>query len=120
MGTIRVQNAYYTVGDMDRAETFYREALGLQLKFRDRSEWAQFTVGGSSFSLASAAESANAMRGAVVVFEVDDLEQASALVTAHGGRLLDQRDMGSHGRTVTFADPDGNVAQLFSRGGKPE
>lgn len=119
MATLKLQNAYYTVKDMDRAEAFYAKALGLSLKFRDRSEWAQFSVGGGNFSLSSAAESASTAGGAVLVFEVDDIAATVALVTEHGGKVLGDRDMGDHGRTVTFADSEGNIAQLFKRAPKP-
>ena len=53
--------------------------------------------------------------GAVVVFEVDSLAGAEDHVLAAGGRVLSRRDMGAHGKVVTFSDPEGNIAQLFCR-----
>jgi predicted enzyme related to lactoylglutathione lyase len=111
----RVQNAYYVVSDMERAVKFYRDALGLKVKFQDGAKWAQFDGGNASFSLSSPAESASAEGGAVVVFEVDDLTAAVKQVEASGGTVTARRDMGSHGQTVTIRDPEGNILQLFGR-----
>jgi predicted enzyme related to lactoylglutathione lyase len=40
-------------------------------------------------------------------------------IAAAGGEVLGTRDMGSHGRTLTFRDPVGNIAQLYERAPKP-
>ena len=117
MAVKKLQNAYYVTGDMDRAVTFYREALGLGLKFQDGARWAQFDAGGVNFSLSSPEEAAAGARGAVVIFEVDDLDAARARLAEHGADVLDARDMGAHGRSLTFRDPDGNLVQLFQRAG---
>ncbi len=113
----KLQNAYLVTRAMDRAVAFYREALGLALKFQDGARWAQFDAGGTNVSLSAPEEAADGACGAVLVFEVDDLEAAAARVAAHGGTLGARRDMGTHGRTLTVRDPDGNVIQLFQRAG---
>jgi predicted enzyme related to lactoylglutathione lyase len=87
---MKLQNVYCVVRDMDRAERFYRDVFGAAPKFRDGDRWTQFSAGGASVSLSSAEEAA-------------------------GGTVLDRRDMGDHGRTLTFVDSEGNVAQLFQR-----
>jgi hypothetical protein len=33
-----------------------------------------------------------------------------------GGTILEERDMGDHGRTLAFAAPNGHVLQLLQRG----
>jgi predicted enzyme related to lactoylglutathione lyase len=111
----RMQNTYYVVRDMGAAAAFYRDALGLKLKFQDGARWAQFDAGGQNFSLSSPEEAPVDAAGGVVVFEVDDLEAAADRIAAAGGEVLGRRDMGSHGRTLTFRDPAGNLAQLFAR-----
>jgi predicted enzyme related to lactoylglutathione lyase len=50
-----------------------------------------------------------------VVFEVDSLDDAENILAAQGGRVMARPDMGEHGHVLTFADPEGNVAQLFCR-----
>lgn len=111
----RIQNAYYVAQSMDDAVAFYRDALGLKLKFQDGERWAQFDAGGSNFSLSSLGEAPESAAGATVVFEVTDMDAMAASIAAAGGTVLGRRDMGSHGRTLTFRDPAGNLVQLFER-----
>ncbi|MNJ01870.1 Glyoxalase-like domain protein [compost metagenome] len=72
------------------------------------------SIGGQNLALAGPRESA-VEKGAIVVFEVDSLDTAASAIASAGGRVLSQRDMGDHGRTLTFADPSGNICQLFQR-----
>ena len=115
MKVLRVQNAYHVVRDMGRLRSFYESFLGLPLKFADGDRWTQYGVQEVNFSLSSVEEAARGSAGVVVVFEVDRLDGAEELLAAEGGRVVDRRDMGSHGQVLTFADPEGNVAQLFCR-----
>jgi len=112
---MKIQNVFYVVRQMDQAETFYRDALGLSPKFRDGDRWAQLDAGGVNFALSAPDEAPGGVQGAVVVFEVDSLENAGKRIEKFGGRAGDERDMGSHGRTLTFTDPEGNICQLFER-----
>lgn len=111
----RIQNSYYVARNMNETAAFYRDALGLTLKFQDGERWAQFDAGGANFSLSSADEAPMDAAGGVVVFEVTGLEAVADKITASGGEVLGRRDMGSHGRTLTFRDPSGNLVQLFER-----
>jgi predicted enzyme related to lactoylglutathione lyase len=117
MAVKKLQNAYYVTSDMDRAVAFYRDALGLKLSFQDGAKWAQLKAGDVNFSLASPEEAAAGATGAVVIFEVDDIDAAATALEAGGGTVLSRRDMGDHGRALTFHDPDGNLVQLFQRAG---
>jgi predicted enzyme related to lactoylglutathione lyase len=101
--------------DVTRAVRFYTEALGIGLKFQDGERWAQFDLGGAGLAIASPAEFPVGASGAVLVFEVADLARSTAAVAAAGGTVVEQRDMGSHGRVATVRDPDGNLLQLFAR-----
>jgi predicted enzyme related to lactoylglutathione lyase len=115
----RIQNVYYVTDDMNETVTFYRDVLGLGVKFKDGERWTQLDAGGSNFALSSLEEAAKGAKGAVVVFEVDGLEEMATQIAAAGGEVLGTRDMGSHGRTLTFRDPVGNIAQLYERAPKP-
>lgn len=112
----RIQNIYVVARDMERMTSFYQQALGAGLKFRDQDNWAQLSVGGGNFALASPAEAGAGDKGATVTFEADDPEAIAVSVESLGGSILGRRDMGGHGRTITCADPEGNVFQLFTRG----
>jgi len=111
----KMQNAYYVTGDMGRAIAFYRDTLGLDLMFQDGGKWAQLKAGGVNFALSSVEEAPDGAVGATVVFEVPDAAAAGAAIAAAGGEILGERDMGDHGKTLTFRDPDGNLVQLFQR-----
>lgn len=111
---MKIQNVHYVARDMNRTCGFY-EALGLSLQFRDGDRWAQFTTDGGKFALASVEEAAAGTQGGVVVFEVDSLDEGRARIEAAGGVVGTSRDMGSHGRTLSFTDPDGNACQFFER-----
>lgn len=115
MKVLRVQNAYHVARDIGRLRAFYEAGLGVPLKFADGDRWVQFGLQGTNFSLSSLAEAAHNASGAIVVFEVDSLADAEDLLAAQGGRVMGRRDMGPHGQVLTFADPEGNVVQLFSR-----
>ncbi|HEX2216441.1 MAG TPA: VOC family protein [Xanthobacteraceae bacterium] len=118
MPVTRIQNAYYVARNMNATVAFYHDALGLKLKFQDGERWAQFDAGGGNFSLASADEAPLDAGGGVVVFEVTEIETMADRIAAAGGEVLGRRDMGGHGRTLTFRDPAGNVLQLFERAAK--
>lgn len=111
----KLQNAYYITADMERAVAFYRDTLGLDLMFQDGGKWAQLKAGGVNFALSSRDEAPDGAVGATVVFEVPDAAAAGAAIAAAGGEILGERDMGDHGRTLTFRDPDGNLVQLYQR-----
>jgi predicted enzyme related to lactoylglutathione lyase len=111
----KLQNAYYVTTNMDRAVAFYGDVLGLPTKFRDGTNWTQFDAGGVNFSVSSPQEAAAGATGAVVIFEVDDIDAMRQRLSDAGADILDSRDMGDHGRSLTFRDPDGNLAQLFQR-----
>jgi predicted enzyme related to lactoylglutathione lyase len=111
----RIQSVYTVVRDMDKAQAFYERALGLTLKFRDQSKWAQFGVGGSNFALSAAEEAAPGATGSVVVFEADSLEGIRESVEAAGGRLVSERDMGAHGKVLVLLDAENQIFQVFLR-----
>jgi predicted enzyme related to lactoylglutathione lyase len=111
----KIQSTYVATRNMEASTTFYQQALGLRLKFRDGDRWAQFDVGGANFALSSPAEAADGAQGAVVVFETEDLAAQTNAVLAAGGTLVGERDMGSHGRVATFSDPQGSRFQVFAR-----
>ena len=118
MQTAGIGGVYMVVKDMDRAQRFYEDALGLVTKFRDRSAWCQFNTGNVSFSLSSPQEAGGRAQGAVVVFKAEQLAGIRHQVEDAGGTFRAVRDMGSHGTVVTFADPDGNDFQVLIRSAK--
>ncbi|WP_158816628.1 VOC family protein [Methylocapsa sp. S129] len=115
MSINRIQSVYTVVRDMDRLQAFYETALGLPLAFRDRDAWLQFKIGQTAFALSSLVEGAVGARGGVVVFETAEPTSLAERIVQLGGRRLGDRDMGAHGRVMTFADPEDNRFQLYAR-----
>ena len=112
---MKLRTAYVVTRDMDRAAQFYEGLLGAKPAFRDGDNWTQYAGEGGSFALSSVGEAAQTAQSTVAVFQVDDLDAGAAAIEAGGGKVLERRDMGDHGTTLSFEDPDGNVAQLFAK-----
>jgi predicted enzyme related to lactoylglutathione lyase len=109
----RIRTVYFPVEDVGSSIKFYETALGLGLKFRDGDAWAEFRTGDASFALGSGAEAATAEKGAVVVFESDEMDALLERITRDGGRLITKRDMSDHGELATCCDPQGNLFQVL-------
>jgi len=102
------------VRDMDRSVKFYRDALGLPLRF-ESPEWAEFATGSCSLALHKAAEG---IAPAVSVehipaghchvgFTVTDLDEFHKRLVGHGTKCLQEPKKESFGRMAVYADPDG-------------
>lgn len=115
MAGVKIQNVYQVARDMDRALGFYRDVLGMTVRFRDSDKWCQLDAGGANFALGAPEEGPPGATGAVVVLEVDDLDATRRALEAAGVAVEGERDMGSHGRVLTCRDPEGTLLQLFQR-----
>jgi predicted enzyme related to lactoylglutathione lyase len=113
--TITLQVAYVVIDGMADNRAFYEDVLGLAPKFADGDRWAQYDLGGTNFALAAPGEAPAGAKGAILVFQVDDLEAAMQRLASAGTPVEELRDMGAHGRVATFTDPSGNRLQLFAR-----
>ena len=111
-----VKYTYLVVDDMDAAVAFYRDGLGLRLKFQDGQRWSEFAAGnGTTVALSSWNESGLGVKGPVVVFQVSDVEGLAAALVARGAEVLARRDMGDHGYLIAIREPSGNIFQLFEK-----
>ena len=116
MAVEKVKYTYLVVDDMDAAVAFYRDGLGLRLKFQDGQRWSEFDAGnGTTIALSSADESGLGVKGSVVVFQVNDAEGLTDLLIARGAKIVARRDMGNHGRLIAISEPSGNTFQLFEK-----
>lgn len=101
------------VSDMQRSTAFYRDVLGLPLKFASPG-WTEFNNGGTTLALhrhlsGGGAGSAEPGAGhATLVFVLDDLQSAYDTLQAEGARFSMAPQKQPSG--LTFAvlyDPDG-------------
>jgi len=70
------------VADMDRAVTFYRDSVGLPLKFQS-PEWSEFSTGETVLALHQASEK-NPAGKMELGFNVPDLQQFHTEMTGKG------------------------------------
>jgi lactoylglutathione lyase len=100
------------VSDMQRSTAFYRDTLGLPLKFTTPG-WTEFSNGGTTLALhlhvggvVGAAEPAAGQ--ATLVFALDDLQSAYKTLQTEGARFALAPQTQSSGQTFAILhDPDG-------------
>jgi catechol 2,3-dioxygenase-like lactoylglutathione lyase family enzyme len=112
----RIGNVLYTVGDVAEAVRFYRDGLGLAVKFADGDRFAALDGGGTTFALAGPAEDVTGGEPAVS-FKVDDVaamaDKLTQLVDA-GARLVRGPEEGPHEIRAVLRDPSGNPFVLYA------
>lgn len=110
---MRIDYAMVFVSDMARSVAFYRDVVGLPLRF-ESPEWTEFATDGATLALHRAdgdgREPDEARPGEWGSgFATDDLDGFHARMVEHGVRVMrEPRDV--HGvRIAQYADPDGTV-----------
>lgn len=111
---MKLKQVYLTANEPEGLASFY-ETLGMSIRFADSGKWVQFSSEKVAFCIAAPTESASSpSRGAVLVYETEDLEAMIAKARAAGAEVSDDiRDIGSHGRAVQVRDSYGNVIQFY-------
>ncbi len=97
--------------DLEAAVVFYKK-LGLTLKFHLKDQWAEFELGDIKIGLCPTKKT-DGFKNTGVVFEVEDLRGTHTKLTAEGVEFLNEPIEKVHGIMVTFADPNGNVLDLY-------
>lgn len=118
-GPVRLWYATVYVRDFARALAFYRDTLGLPLRFADEKfGFASFATGGAGFTLAQVDESdpeqrALAGRHTGVALGVDDLEKTYAAWRAKGVEFpLPPTKQPWGGTLAQLRDSEGNLVTL--------
>jgi len=107
---IKLGYAIHFVADMDRAVAFYRDTVGLTLKFAS-PEWSEFATGSTTLALHPASEQ-NPAGTTHLGLHADDIAGAHRTLTAAGVRFTRQPTP-EHGVTLAeFVDPDGARVSL--------
>ena len=108
MGLIEgVDVVFYGVCNMDRSVAFYEGVLGLELKQRFGSDWAQFAAGSTDLGLHGELATPPHQGGATVTFRTPDIKALEAALEAAGAKRDAVEDMGG-ALSLEFLDPDGN------------
>ncbi len=106
----------YPVKDPPRARGFYEGRLGLRLARQFQEDWFEYDLGETTFAIARAdATHQPPVRGAVVAFEVDDLDAAVRQLKAAGVRFRQDPWETPVCRLAVALDPDYNEVILHQR-----
>ncbi|MQY02910.1 VOC family protein [Actinomadura macrotermitis] len=109
----RIGNVLYGAKDVGEAVRFYRDALGLTVKFEDGDRFAALDGGGTTLAIAGPAED---VTGGVPAasFKVDDVAAMIGPLTAAGAEVVRAPEEGPHEVRAVLRDPAGNVFVLYS------
>jgi predicted enzyme related to lactoylglutathione lyase len=99
---------YYHVSDMERAVSFYRDILGLQLASRDQV--ARFEIDGVLFELVPGTPGGGG--GGSLCLKTPDLAKTTEELTRRGVPVSDPRSV-ENGTLAFLEDPDGNQICLW-------
>lgn len=103
------------VSDMDRSVRFYRDTVGLKLRFQS-PDWSEFEVGGTTLALHGGGKPAPPPQGkeqfagrASIGFNVENVDQTFEELKAKGARVvMPPREQAGEGiKLMVVLDPDG-------------
>ncbi|RFU42249.1 VOC family protein [Actinomadura logoneensis] len=105
-------NVLYPAQDVERAVAFYRDELGLTLKFQDGGRFAAFEGGGTTFAIAGSEEDVTGGTPAAS-FKVEDVAATAERLAAAGAALVRGPEEGPHEVRAVLRDPAGNLFVLY-------
>lgn len=106
----------YAVQDIKAARHFYEDILGLKLTHAAGEEWFEYDVGDTTFAISAAdAEHPVPVRGAVLAFEVLDLDAEVARLQQRGATFRRGITETPVCRFAAVVDPDGSEVILHKR-----
>ena len=106
----------YAVSDIKAARHFYEDVLGLKLTHEAGGEWFEYDVGDTTFAISTAdAEHPVPVRGAVLAFEVSDLDAEVERLQKRSARFRQGITETQVCRFAIVLDPDGSEVILHKR-----
>jgi predicted enzyme related to lactoylglutathione lyase len=106
----------YSVRDMPRATSFYRDVVGLRPGAAFGDHWAEFDLGSTAFGIGNG-ESLGFIPGQSTgaMFEVDDIDSARERLIAGGAGEVSEINDFPNCRSCFASDPEGNRFGLHQR-----
>ncbi|GAA5157121.1 hypothetical protein GCM10023321_34810 [Pseudonocardia eucalypti] len=109
---VKIGNVLHPVADVTAAVAFYRDALGLPVKFADGDRYA--ALDGQTTTLALAGPAEDVTGGvAAASFKVPDVAAALAAITAAGGEVVRPPEQGPHEVRAVARDPWRNTIIVY-------
>lgn len=124
MSLATIRNLDYTIllcADVEETKRFYRDVLGFDV-YRDWGTWVEFHVGATLLTLRERGrdydgEIPAGAAGVQLAFRVapDEVDTCATELEAAGVEILDPPTSHDYGhRTLFFADPEGNVLEIYA------
>jgi len=106
----------YAVSNIKAARRFYEEILGLKLTHQAGDEWFEYDLGDTTFAISAAdVQHPVPVRGAVLAFEVSDLDAEVVRLQRLGVKFQLGITETSVCRFASVLDPDGSEIILHKR-----
>jgi catechol 2,3-dioxygenase-like lactoylglutathione lyase family enzyme len=118
----QIGNVMLGVRDLSRSVAFYRDTLGLAVRFEIPGSFAFLDGGGVTLCLSQPlARASQQVAGATeVVFSVDDVRGAYEALRARGVPFTHEpRNVAGSNWAANFEDPDGHKLSVFGPERKP-
>ena len=118
----KVDDIFFNVDDMERSVAFYRDTLGLPVKY-ETGDWVELDAGNVTIALrryGSGPEGRPELgvgAGATVVFQVEDMEETKAELEDKGVKLIGGVFEYGSVKLAAFEDLNGNVLQVYEHVG---
>lgn len=124
---MRVNYIIIFVSEMKRSIAFYRDMLGLNLKY-ETPEWTEFESGETTVALHISEQSdpdqkdknQNIAGQCRPGFSVTNLDALHEKLISHGTRCVQQPKESFGARIAQYLDPDGLAVSISETGGKGE
>ena len=113
----KIAQIAHSVSDVDAAEAFYEQALGLKKLFRPGPDMVFFDCGGVRLYLSKAHQPEDIAKAGLIYLLCEDIAVAVAELKQRGVQFVDQphriAEMPTHDLWMTFfKDPDGHLLAL--------
>lgn len=122
-GLSEIRQIAVNAHDIDRAVAFYRDKLGMKYLFSVPPRMAFFDCDGIMLMLSLPETPEFDHAGSVIYFKVDDIQEATKILTERGVEFREQptfvADMGTYELWMAFfSDSENNLLALRSEVGK--
>jgi catechol 2,3-dioxygenase-like lactoylglutathione lyase family enzyme len=118
----KVDDVFFNVDDMAKAVAFYRDKLGLAVKY-ESADWVELDAGNVTLALrryGSGPEGRPELgvgEGATLVFEVEDIDAIKAELEGQGVKFIGGVFEYGSVKLAAFEDLNGNVLQIYQHVG---
>lgn len=108
----KIGNVMYPAKDVAKAVEFYRDGLGLEVKFADGTRFAALNGGGATFAIAG--EEEDLVGAPAVSFKVEDVAATVEKLLAAGAEVVRGPEEGPHEVRAVLRDPAGNPFVVYA------